>query len=138
MPGDFELSIVAPDREVVATRTRSVVIPGIEGYFGVQSGHTPMIAALKPGLLEYVDPNDQRAFVSIGGGFAEVSQGKMTILADEATPAQEINVAHAEEALEQARRALRGEESTMTRDEAQLEVERAMQRIKAARQIGSR
>ena len=60
MAKEFALSIVAPDREVVAENVTSVVAPGSSGYFGVMAGHLPLVAALKPGLLEYLDPQNQR------------------------------------------------------------------------------
>ena len=78
----MQLSVVAPDRSVVNEPIQSVIIPGAEGYFGVLRGHIPLIAALKAGLLEYVDANNQRHFVSISGGFAEISPTKINILAD--------------------------------------------------------
>src|SRR6185312_7542527 len=107
----------------------SIVAPGIEGYFGVMAGHVPIITALKPGLLEYSDPSTNRHYVYIGGGFAEVQGSNVTIIADEAQKAPEIDVAQAEQALDSARRALRGEDSNLTTEEAVIEVERAVSRI---------
>ncbi|HVL40024.1 MAG TPA: ATP synthase F1 subunit epsilon [Fimbriimonadaceae bacterium] len=129
----FQLSIVAPDRSVVDEPASSAVIPGSEGYFGVLAGHVHMVAALKPGLLEFLDGNNQRQHIAIGGGFAEVTPERLIVLADTAERASEIDVAQAEADLENARKALRGENASMTSEEAVLEVERAMNRIRAAR-----
>ena len=133
MATQFQLSVVAPDRSVVEEAVTSVVAPGQDGYFGVQAGHVPLIAALKPGILEYVDTTNNRHFVYMGGGFAEVAAGKVTVLADEAQHSQEIDLSKAEELLEEARKALRGEESSLTHEDAVVEVERAIHRMKAAR-----
>jgi len=133
MPADFHLSVVAPDRSVVEEVVRSLVAPGTEGYFGVFGGHVPLVASLKPGLLEYIDHSGNRHFVYVGGGFAEVQADRVTILADEAQSAREIDVAEAERRLEIARRALRGEAMDISNEEAVLEVERATSRIRAAR-----
>lgn len=133
MPSDFHLSVVAPDKSVVEEEVRSVVAPGSEGYFGVMAGHVPLVFALKPGLLEYRDPSGNAHFVYIGGGFAEVQPTKVTVLADEAQLAKEIDLAEAEQQLESARRALRGEESNLNSMDAVVEIERAMSRIRAAR-----
>lgn len=133
MARDFVLSVVAPDKLIFEDRVTSVVAPGTEGYFGVMAGHLPLIASLRPGLLEYVDAGGQRHFVYVGGGFAEMSGEKMTILADEAERARDIDVARAETALDEARKALRGENSNLSSEEAVLEVERAVNRLKAAR-----
>ena len=133
MATDLQLAVVAPDRSVVEEPVTSVNMPGVEGYFGVLSGHMPLIAALKPGLVEFLDKNNQRHYVAISGGFAEVTGEKVTILADAAERAKEIDLARAERALEQARKALRGEISGVTSEEATAELDRAMNRINAAK-----
>ncbi len=133
MPTEFHLSIVAPDRSVVEESVTSVIAPGEAGYFGVMAGHTPMIAALKPGILEFVDNTNNRSYVYMGGGFAEVSGDRVTVLADEAQHCKEIDLNKAEAQLEEARKALRGENSSLTHEEATLEVERAINRMKAGR-----
>ena len=132
MAKEFNLSIVAPDRSVVETPVISAICPGIEGYFGVMADHVPFAAALKPGLVEYQVSGGTRHYVSVGGGFAEVSAGKMTILADSAERAEDIDVSQAERALEEARRALQGDDSGKTQEEAMAEIERAMNRLRAA------
>jgi F-type H+-transporting ATPase subunit epsilon len=133
MPAPFHLSVVAPDRSVVDTQVTSVIAPGVNGYFGLWANHVPMVAALRTGLLEYEDTDLQRIHIAIGGGFLEVSENKVTVLADSAERAEEIDLAKAEEELEEARKALRGESGTMTSDEAAVAVERALNRIQAAR-----
>lgn len=135
MAKEFLLSVVAPDKSVVEEPVTSVIAPGTEGYFGVLAGHTPLIAALKPGLVEYLDASNQRHFIYIGGGFAEVRDGRVTVLADEAARAQEIDLADAERRLEEARRSLRGDDGGLTQEEALVEIDRAMSRIRAARAV---
>lgn len=135
MPTPFHLSVVAPDKSVVEEDVQSVVAPGTEGYFGVWHGHVPMIASLRPGLLEYTDATTNRHYVYVGGGFAEIQSDKVTILADEAERAVDVNIERAEAHLEEARRALRGESSEYDNQDAVLEVERAVSRIKAARAV---
>jgi F-type H+-transporting ATPase subunit epsilon len=91
----------------------------------------PFIAALKPGIVEF-STSQGRQHVAVSGGFAEVTADKVTILADAAERATEIDVYRAEAALENARRALRGEEANMTSEEAVLALEKAMNRVKAS------
>jgi len=105
MAADFTLSVVAPDRSVVEEQVTSVVAPGTEGYFGVMAGHVPLIAALKPGIVEYLDSHNQRHFIYAGGGFAEITPSHVTILADEAARAGDIDVSDAEKRLDEARSA---------------------------------
>ncbi len=133
MPREFSLSVVAPDKSVVEEQVTSVIAPGTEGYFGVLAGHTPLIAALKPGMIEYLALDGNRHYVYVGGGFAEVNGDRVTILADEASRANEIDVSEAERRLEEARRALRGEPSSVSGENAVAEIEKAMSRIRAAR-----
>ena len=135
MAKEFALSVVAPDREIVAENVTSVVAPGSSGYFGVMADHLPLVAALKPGLLEYLDPSGARHFVYLGGGFVEVRDNRMTVLADEAARARDIDLQRAEKDLDTARRALRGEETAIDEEQAVLEMEKAIQRIRAARTV---
>jgi F-type H+-transporting ATPase subunit epsilon len=132
MAREFTLAVVSPDQSVVEQLVTSVVAPGTEGYFGIQAGHISLVAALKPGLLEY-KANNQTGYIYIGGGFAEVRPDKMTVLADEASLASDISVEKAEQMLERARKELRSDSGTMTQSDAVQEVERAIQRLRAAR-----
>ncbi len=129
----FQLSVVAPDRTVFEDQVTSVILPGVEGYLGVMSGHEPMLLALRTGIIEYDDANRQRNFVTVTGGFVEISESKVIVLAQDAIRSHEIDVAEAEKMLDEARKALRGESSSMTAAEATDEIERAVMRIKAAR-----
>src|ERR1044071_295083 len=83
MASSFELSIVAPDKSVLDERAHSVIVPGLEGYFGVMAGHMPFIAALKAGIVEVNnDERQERHYIAIAGGFAEVTGDRVAILAD--------------------------------------------------------
>jgi F-type H+-transporting ATPase subunit epsilon len=97
------------------------------------AGHEPTIVALATGIVEATDASNQREHIAIGGGFLEVSGESAIILAEDARRAHEIDLAEEQALLESARRALRGEESSMTIEQAQKEIDRAMTRIKAAR-----
>jgi F-type H+-transporting ATPase subunit epsilon len=129
----LQLSVVAPDRTVFEDTVQSVVLPGVEGYLGVQANHEPLLVALRPGIIEFLDSNNQRSHVAVSGGFVEIGDNKVTVLAQDAQRAGEIDVAEQEARLEEARRALRGESSSMTGEQAQEEIERAMVRLRAAR-----
>lgn len=133
MATTFELSVVAPDREVVGTQSTSVIAPGVEGYFGVWAGHVPVVSALRPGILEYLDETGNRHHVYVGGGFVQVDSAKVTVLADEARLASDLDISEAEKVLDEARKALRGEDSTIASEDAVMEIERATARIRAAK-----
>ncbi len=136
MPTPFTLSVVSPDRTVVDQPVVSVMAPGVEGHFGVLAGHVPMIAALKTGIVEYVDTNDQKHYVSVSSGFMEVSGENAIVLADSAERSTEIDTQRAEAALERARAAIAGTDGEPSREEAHHELARAINRLKAAKLIG--
>lgn len=129
----FRVSVVAPDRTVFEGDVTSLVAPGVEGYLGVMAGHEATIVALKPGIIEALDSTNQREHIAVGGGFLEVSGESAIVLAEDARLAKEIDTAKEQELLDEARRALRGESTDMTKEQAQQELERALTRIKAAR-----
>ena len=129
----FTLSVVGPDAEVVRQEATSLVAPGFEGYFGVMAGHVPLVAALRPGLVEFTDVSNNRHHVYIGGGFCEVGPNNVTVLADEARLAKDLDASEAERELNEARKALRGEDSTIGSTEAVEEIEKATARLRAAR-----
>ena len=80
------LSIVTPERPVVETEVDSVVLPGSEGEFGVLPGHEALLAPLREGAVTYQEAG-RAVRVAITGGFAEVTQSRVTVLADAARPA---------------------------------------------------
>jgi F-type H+-transporting ATPase subunit epsilon len=101
LPRQLTLEIVTPDRSVVAESVDEVEIPGAEGYFGVLPGHTPMLAMLKAGELWY-RKGSEKHYLSIAFGFVEVLPDRVTILAETAERADEIDVARAEAAKRRA------------------------------------
>ncbi|MBM3597785.1 MAG: F0F1 ATP synthase subunit epsilon [Alphaproteobacteria bacterium] len=86
---DFEL--VSPERLLLSRAVEMVVVPGSEGYFGVLPGHAPLVSTLNPGVIDVYENGaiDERIFV--GGGFAEVTPERCTVLADEAMPVKDID-----------------------------------------------
>ncbi len=95
IPSHLRLEIVTPDRHVAHDEVDEVEIPGSEGYFGVLPGHTPMLAALTVGELWY-RKGQEKEYLSIAFGFAEVLPDKVTILAQLAERAAEIDRERAE------------------------------------------
>ncbi len=82
--------LVMPERELLAIEADMVVVPGSEGDFGVLQGHAPLISTVRPGVLEVYQGNKvERRFIVVGG-FAEVTPERCTVLADEATPFEEV------------------------------------------------
>ena len=80
IPAHIDLQIVTPDRPIVHHQVDEVEIPGTNGYFGVLPGHTPLLASLSVGEMWYRIGQD-KTYVSIAFGFAEVQPDRVTILA---------------------------------------------------------
>ena len=97
LPTSIDLQIVTPDRMIVHEQVDEVEIPGVDGYFGVLPGHTPMLAALSVGEMWYRKGQD-KTYLAIAFGFAEVLPERVTILAQLAERAEEIDVERAESA----------------------------------------
>jgi F-type H+-transporting ATPase subunit epsilon len=127
------LEITTPTRLVVADTVDEVVAPGIEGYFGVLPGHAPFLTTLGIGVVTYRIGRDE-FHLAMAGGFAEVRNDKVIILADSAERPDEIDRARAERAKERAERRLSGrsqEEVDYARCQAALA--RALIRLQVAR-----
>jgi F-type H+-transporting ATPase subunit epsilon len=91
----LKLQVVTPERKVVETEADEVQLPGSEGYLGILPGHTPLITLLKTGVLSYRGGGRSEAF-AVSAGLAEISDDRVSVLADLAEGASEINAAAAE------------------------------------------
>lgn len=101
IPPHLQLQIVSADRSLVNEQVDEVQIPGADGYLGVLPGHTPLLATLQVGQLWYRQGQD-RHYLSLAFGFAEVQPDRVTILAQIAEKAEEIDVTRAEAAKKRA------------------------------------
>jgi F-type H+-transporting ATPase subunit epsilon len=102
----IQLTIVTPERVVIDEAVESVVIPGVEGEFGVLPAHEPFVSGLKAGVVRY-EAGGQICQVVVSAGFAEVTGEHATLLARTAERAEEIDEARAEAAFSRAQEGLR-------------------------------
>jgi len=105
MANRLKLEVVTPDRKLLSEEVEYVGAPGVEGEFGVLPNHIPFISALGVGSL-YYKQNGRRYYVFVAGGFAEVSKDKVSILAEVAERAEEIDLERAKRKLEETKRLL--------------------------------
>ncbi len=93
MADPLQFELVSPEKLVLSKPVAMVTVPGGEGDFGVLPGHAPMITTVRPGVIAVYEANDttvtERIFVA--GGFAEVSEGRCTVLAEEVVPVDRLN-----------------------------------------------
>jgi F-type H+-transporting ATPase subunit epsilon len=116
----FRLSIVTPQRPVVDLEVESVAVPGREGEFGVLPAHEPFLAPITSGVVEYVDSGGPHR-VAVSGGFAEVTQERVTLLARTAEPEEEIDAERARAARGRAEEGLRTAAAAGLEEQAILE-----------------
>jgi F-type H+-transporting ATPase subunit epsilon len=108
-----------------------VVIPGYDGYFGVLPGHTPLLAVLAVGELWYRQ-GQEKHYVSIAFGFAEVLPDRVTILAQIAEKADEIDLARAEAAKKRAEERLARPAADVDAERARISLLKAVTRLQVA------
>jgi F-type H+-transporting ATPase subunit epsilon len=90
----FQLEIVTPDGSTFSGEVESCVLPGREGLFGVLPGHAPLMAVLGPGEAKFIREGKPE-FLAVSGGFAQVDPHKVTVLAETAELASQIDVERA-------------------------------------------
>jgi F-type H+-transporting ATPase subunit epsilon len=126
----LKVDIVTAERLVYSEDgVERLIVPGVEGELGVLTLHAPLLTMIQPGVLRIVKGTDE-VEMAITGGFIEVRQNRVTILADAAERAEEIDTVRAEEARRRAQRLLeeRASEEDLARAEASLA--RALVRLK--------
>jgi F-type H+-transporting ATPase subunit epsilon len=117
LPTSLHLQIVSADRSLVNEQVDEVEIPGADGYLGILPGHTPLLTTMGVGELWYRQ-GQEKHYLSIAFGFAEVQPDAVTILAQIAEKADEIEASRAEAAKKRA-------EERMARPGADMDFERA-------------
>src|ERR1700678_2407295 len=92
MAEKISFDLVSPEKLLLSVQADMVTIPGTEGYLGVMAGHAPLVTTLRAGMIDVsVDGKDDRYFIR--GGFAEIGPSKITVLAEEALPMTEMDLA---------------------------------------------
>ena len=101
----LQLDVITPERRLLSEQADSVTVPALGGELGILPGHTPLISALQTGVLSYTQgPTTRRLLVS--GGFVEVNNDRVSVLADLAEFPEEVDAARARTDREEAERQL--------------------------------
>jgi F-type H+-transporting ATPase subunit epsilon len=134
LPTHIDLQILTPDRLLVRERVDEVEIPGSEGYFGVLPGHVPMLASLSVGELWY-RKGEEKVYLAIALGFAEVLPDRVTILARLAERADEIDVERAEAARRRAEERLARPQSDIDYERARIALTKSLMRLQVSARL---
>lgn len=125
----FNLNIVAPDGQVLNEEVEFVVLPSEDGELGILANHAPLIAGLQAGVMRYtVDGKVNK--ISVCGGFAEVVNNKVTVLANTAEKAEKIDIDRALSAKERAEKRLQERNSGVDVLRAEMALKRAIIRLR--------
>lgn len=125
----IQLEVITPERAVLTEEVDSLILPGVDGLFGVLPNHQALVAALRVGPVIY-RKDGQREKLAVSGGFFEFARNRAVILADSAETAAEIDVARAQQAAERARRRLKDRRNQWDEVRARAALERALNRLR--------
>jgi F-type H+-transporting ATPase subunit epsilon len=137
LPTHLTLEIVTPDRALVHEQVDEVQVPGAEGSFGVLPGHTPMLAMLQVGEMWY-RRGSEKSYLSIAFGFAEVLPDRVTVLAQVAERADEIDLARAEDARRRAQERLAQTSQEIDFERARIALMKSLIRLQVATRARTR
>jgi F-type H+-transporting ATPase subunit epsilon len=131
MAGKLQLEVVTPEKLLLSQPVDEVIAPGSQGEFGVLPGHCHFLSTLRIGELRY-RVGDQTHYMSVLWGYAEVTPNKVTIMAEVAEKAEEIDIARAIAAVEKAEQRLKAGGLPSEVKEAEIALEKARLRKKIA------
>jgi F-type H+-transporting ATPase subunit epsilon len=131
LPSHLRLHVVSAERSLIDEQVDEVQIPGSEGYLGVLPGHTPMLTTLQVGQLTYRRGTEEH-YLMVAFGFAEILPDRVTILAEIAERAQEIDVARAEAARKRAEDRLASPTLEMDFERTRVALMKALVRLQVA------
>ena len=129
----FKLEVIAPDRVVFSDdHVVSVIAPGVEGYIGALANRAPIVTELDIGEIDFRKPDGDWDYIGVSGGFMEVFENKVTVLAESAELFTEINLVRAEQARDRAQERLASRAPEIDIDRAQAALKRALTRLHVA------
>jgi F-type H+-transporting ATPase subunit epsilon len=131
----IDLEIVTPDRKILSVRAYELVVPGVEGYFGVLPGHAPLLTRLGVGEIAYKDDQGQH-FLAVADGTVEVLRDRVTILAGLCEDAREIDVERARQAKLRAEESMK--QSAKLSDQEMLMIEMSLKKALTRLQVADR
>ena len=128
----LNLEIVSPEKLVTAKSVDMIVISGTEGDFGVLPGHAPVVSSIRPGLLEIHENNNVEKFF-VTGGFVEVLENKVSILANEISKIDEIDIVVVENEIKDLKEKLSQTEEEIAKCLIELEIYKLESKIESTK-----
>jgi len=129
LPDSIQLVVVTPERQILKETVSEVTLPGADGYLGVLPGHAPLITELGIGELTYHTKSGETGLLAVIRGFAEVLPDHVSVLAETAEFAEDIDLSRAQEALKRAQERITKGGDNIDWDRATMSLQRALVRI---------
>ncbi|GLS84789.1 F0F1 ATP synthase subunit epsilon [Paraferrimonas haliotis] len=129
------LDVVSAEKAIFSGRVEHLQVTGSEGEIGVKPGHAPLLTTIKPGMVRLVKQNGEEEVIYLSGGVLEVQPSSVSILADVALRADEIDQQAAEKAKRQAEEAIANAGADFNYAEAAIELASAVAQLRAIEQI---
>ncbi len=129
----LSIELVTPERRVLLAQADEAVVPGGRGLFGVRPGHTPFLSLMEPGLVTLREGSNTQLFF-VAGGFVQVANDKILILADQAERVPDIDVEASKQRLLAAQERLKG----MSAEDARFQLETGTVKRETARMAAAR
>jgi F-type H+-transporting ATPase subunit epsilon len=136
MADTFQLEVATPERLLVDEQVTEAELPGQDGYMGILAGHAPLLSALGAGVLTY--QNGGEHVLAIEGGFVEVFDNHVRVLADHAEFGRDIQAENARRQLDEALDAVKNAHQQPDSDAALAAVKKAQARVDAAEKAGGK
>lgn len=133
----FQAQILTPEGSLFDGEVTGVRVPGEMGSFEVKTNHANIISTLEVGEIVVRKATGEEEKFAVTGGFVEVVDNKLTLLAEAAEPVTEINIERAKEAKKRARERLQSDDPNIDRERAEKALERAENRIKLSVDISA-
>jgi F-type H+-transporting ATPase subunit epsilon len=129
MADAMELVVVTPERQILKETVSEVTMPGADGYLGILPAHAPLITELGIGEMTYKTTSGEAGLLAVIHGFAEVLPDRVSVLAETAEFAADIDLARAQQALRRAQERIAQAAENLDWDRATLALQRALTRI---------
>lgn len=126
--------IVSAEKNIFSGRVEMVIAAGSVGDLGIQAGHAPLLTGLKPGPVKLIKQDGEEEIFYVSGGYLEVQRGVVTLLADTALRAHDVDEAAAERAREEAEKAIANQGSEFNYSAAAAQLAEAAAQLRALKQ----
>lgn len=126
----FKLDIVSAEKSLFSGFVKTMQITGSEGQLGIRHGHAPLLTMIKPGRVNYTGEDGKEDVIYLSGGMLEVQPERVTVLADTAIRADDIDETKAQEAVKAAQEKIANNSGDLDYAAAIIELSKAMAKLK--------